>query len=499
MSKPSLIQSYLQQAALSSPDKTALVHGKDRVSYGELYDRSEAICQWLLQNDLKVGDRVGLLTDQPCEYIAAYFGVLNAGGIVVGLNTQTSNHALHSVLEDSGISILLSHKKFLKHGSVVKEAPSVRFFETSIPALWVNDTGGGIQAPPPLNTEDICQIIYTSGTTGSPKGIMLRHRNLLANTQSVIEYLELTEKDRVMAVLPFFYSYGNSVMLTHIGIGATLVVNQSFTYPNVILDQMVDEEVTGFSGVPSSFAILLHRSIVRERHFPKLRYLTQAGAPMSPTLATDLSSVFKGANIFIMYGQTEASARLSFLDPERIKDKAGSIGKAIPGVNLTVCRPDGSTTKPGELGEIVATGENIMAGYWQNPEETAQVLKNGRLWTGDLARVDKDGFIFMESRKSDMIKSGSHRIAPKEIEDIISQLPVIHEVAVVGCEDEILGEKIVAFSVLKDDAILSQKEIIRHCRRNLPAFKVPHEIVFLSELPKTVSGKTQKMVLKNVI
>lgn len=497
MSNSNLIQSYLQQAFLSFPDKTALVYGQERVSYGELYSRSEKICQWLLQNDLKVGDRVALLTEQPCEYIAAYFGVLDAGGIVVGLNTQTSNHALQLVLENSDISIVLSHKKFLKHSSVAKMAPSVRLFETNIPALWENDTEVETQAHPQLSTEDICQIIYTSGTTGTPKGIMLRHRNLIANTQSVIEYLELTVQDTVMAVLPFFYSYGNSVMLTHIGVGATLVVNQSFTYPNVILDQMVKEEVTGFSGVPSSFAILLHRSAVRERSFPKLRYLTQAGAPMSPTLAKDLSSVFKGANIFIMYGQTEASSRLSYLDPERLKDKAGSIGKAIPGVKLTVCRPDGSATEPGELGEIVATGENVMAGYWQNPEETAQVLKNDRLWTGDLAKVDNDGFIFIESRKTDMIKSGSHRIGPKEIEETILQLPSIHEVAVVGWPDEILGEKIVAFVVFKDGCDVAQKEILHHCRRNLPAFKVPHQITFISDLPKTVSGKVQKIKLKH--
>ncbi|BHH86264.1 class I adenylate-forming enzyme family protein [Desulforhopalus sp. 52FAK] len=496
MSKSNLIQSYLKEASLSKPDKTALVHGQEKVSYIELYNRSEKICQWLLRNNLKAGDRVGVLTDQACEYIASYFGVLHAGGVVVGLNTQTSHHALHSVLEDSGISIVLSHKKFLKYSSVTEDAPYVRLFETDIPALWQNSTVTEVQALPQLNTEDICQIIYTSGTTGTPKGIMLRHRNLFANTQSVIEYLELTEHDTVMAVLPFFYSYGNSVMLTHIAVGATLIVNQSFTYPNVILDQMADEKVTGFSGVPSSFAILLHRSAVRERSFPKLRYLTQAGAPMSPTLAAELSAVFKGVKIFIMYGQTEASSRLSYLPPELLKDKAGSIGKAIPGVTITVCRADGSATEPGELGEIVATGENIMAGYWQNPEETEKVLKNGRLWTGDLARIDKDGFLFIESRKSDMIKSGSHRIGPKEIEETIQQLPSVHEVAVVGRPDKILGEKIVAFVVLKEGCYTTDKEIIRQCRRNLPAFKVPHHVTFISDLPKTVSGKIQKTALQ---
>jgi len=347
-----------------------------------------------------------------------------------------------------------------------------------------------------MNAEDIAQIIYTSGTTGTPKGVMLRHRNLVANTQSTIEYLRLSERDKIMAVLPFFYSYGNSILLTHIAVGGTLVVNLSFLYPNVILDQMVAEEVTGFSGVPSSFAILLNRSAVREYTFPKLRYLTQAGAAMSPILAEKLSSVFPDAKIYIMYGQTEASPRLSFLDPTRIVDKAGSIGKAIPGVTLEVCRPNGSKTEIDEVGEIVASGENVMAGYWQQPQETAKVLRNGKLWTGDLARLDKDGFLFIESRKSDMIKSGSHRIGPKEIEDAITELECIHEVAVVGHEDEILGEKIVAFVVLKDGYDASEKELTLHCRRTLPAFKVPHKFVFQSELPKTSTGKIQKTVLK---
>ena len=276
----------------------------------------------------------------------------------------------------------------------------------------------------------------------------------------------------------------------------TLVVNQSFLYPNVILDQMVAEEVTGFSGVPSSFAILLNRSAVREYTFPKLRYLTQAGAAMSPILAEKLSSVFPNVEIFIMYGQTEASPRLSFLHPARIVDKAGSVGNAIPGVTLEICRPDGSKTEIDEVGEIVASGENIMAGYWQKPQETTKVLKDGKLWTGDLGRIDRDGFIFIESRKSDIIKSGSHRIGPKEIEDTIMELECIHEVAVVGHQDEILGEKIVAFAVLKDGYEVSEKELTSHCRHQLPAFKVPHKFVFQSELPKTSTGKIQKTELK---
>jgi len=491
-----LIHSFLQQSALSFPDKTALKQGEEQVRYKELGRQAEQISQWLLRHKLLPGDRVAILTDQACEYVAAYFGILAAGGIVIGLNTQTSNHALNAVLADSGSSIVLTQRKFKKYVPVINAQKSVRHFETDIPSLWEKENSPERIALPQISPEDIGQIIYTSGTTGAPKGVMLRHRNLVANTNAIIKYLDLSEHDSIMAVLPFFYSYGNSVLLTHIAVGGTLIVNQSFLYPNVILDQMAAEEITGFSGVPSSFAILLNRSAVRKYSFPKLRYLTQAGAAMSPTLAENLSSVFPDVEIFIMYGQTEASARLSFLSPERLVDKAGSIGKAIPGVTLDIRRPDGTVAGVDEVGEIVARGENVMAGYWKQPQETEKILKNNELWTGDLARVDKSGFLFIESRKSDMIKSGSHRIAPKEIEDIIMATACIYEVAVVGREDEILGEKIVAFSVLKKGCEISEKELLRHCRRMLPAFKVPHEIVFQNELPKTATGKIKKTELK---
>ncbi|MBU1057111.1 MAG: acyl--CoA ligase [Proteobacteria bacterium] len=496
MQQYDVIHSFLHQSALSHPEKIALIQKEEKVSYEELAERAEQISQWLLHHDLQPGERVAILTDDACEYVAAYFGILAAGGIAIGLNTQTSNHALSSVLADSGSCIVLSQQKFQKYASVIMAQASVRHFETTIRSLWEHGIRSEPKPLPRIHSEDIAQIIYTSGTTGAPKGVMLSHRNLAANTQSTVGYLGLTERDTIMAVLPFFYSYGNSVLLTHIAAGGTLVVNQSFLYPNVILEQMAAEAVTGFSGVPSSFAILLNRSSVREYSFPKLRYLTQAGAPMSPALAANLSAVFPEVKIFIMYGQTEAGPRLSFLEPERVVDKAGSIGKAIPGVTLTVCRPDGSEVEVGELGEIVATGDNIMAGYWQQPEETATVLKKGKLWTGDLARVDQDGFLFIESRKSDMIKSGSHRIGPKEIEDAIMEFSSIHEVAVVGHKDDILGEKIVAFLVVKEGCDASEKELLRHCRRNLPSFKVPHTIIFENELPKTATGKIQKTELK---
>jgi len=491
-----LLQDFLQDSAVRLPDKVAIVHDKERLSYAELAARACQVSQWLVVQGLEKGERVGLLTDQASDYVAGYFGVLGAGGVVLGLNTQISARSLAGVLADSATSMVLSHAKFKKFSQVMEAQESVRQLWLDIPALC-QDRGKVEWPEVGLVAEDIAQIIYTSGTTGSPKGVMLSHGNLVANSNSIINYLGLTEQDKVMAVLPFFYSYGNSVMLTHLAVGATLVVNQSFMYPNLILDQMRAEGVTGFSGVPSTFAILLNRSAVGDYTFPALRYLTQAGAAMSPALAERLQATFPGVDVFIMYGQTEASARLSFLAPELLQDKAGSIGQAIPGVELALLQGDGSPTALGEVGEIVARGANIMAGYWQRPEETSKAIHDGWLWTGDLARQDEDGYFFVESRKSDMIKSGSHRIGPQEIEHVILENEAIHEVAVVGVEDEILGQVIRACVVLKEEEVMVAKELIRHCRRLLPAFKVPHVVDFFDELPKTATGKIKKAELRS--
>ena len=485
-----LVHDFLINSANRFPDKEALLHAGKRYTYSQILSGARTISNLLQQHEYKPDFRGAILTDDPFEYITAYFGILMAGGIAVGLNTQTSSRSLKAVLSDCSPSVMFLRVKFERY---LKTLPQEIIENITVFRGTTPDRKPATNIPQaPSHTKDLAQIIYTSGTTGKPKGVMLRHSNFVANTNSIIKYLGLTENDRVMAVLPFFYSYGNSVLLTHIAVGGSLVVNQNFLYPNVILDEMVREQVTGFSGVPSTFAILLNRSAVKKYSFPSLRYLTQAGAAMSPTLAHKLQKVFHGIPIFIMYGQTEAAARLSYLDPKDLYAKAGSIGKAIPGVTLQLLDKQGVPVQSGETGEIVATGENIMAGYWNKPEETAQILRPEGLWTGDLARQDDEGYFFIISRKSDMIKSGSHRIAPKEIEEIIYEHEAVHEVAVVGVEDEILGEAIKACIVLKKDQTCTEKDILRHCKKNLPAFKIPHQITFMVELPKTVTGKIKK-------
>ncbi len=515
-----LLQKYLLESAGRFPEKPAVIQGSRRISYETIRGRAAGVAKRLAEEGLAPGDRVGLMLENSPEYIIAYFGVLLAGGVVVPLSDQVTSRGFTHILSDCGARAAFVQRKATRIAAESLPAlPGVRTLVVAdvtasekkaaaagppvalpdgVKAIGLDDIGadkGDQVAAIPRAGQDLAMILYTSGTTGEPKGVMLTHRNLRANAESIIDYLRLTADDKVLAVLPFYYSYGNSLLTTHVGAGGTLVLENSFLYPNVVLDRMEKEEVTGFSGVPSTFAILLNRSNIRERRFPKLRYVTQAGGAMSPIYAQELTRVLPGTEIFIMYGQTEAAARLSYLEPAEIFRKAGSIGKAIPGVRLAVVKEDGTPAAPGEVGEIVAQGANIMAGYWNKPAETAAALKEDGLHTGDLARVDAEGFFYIVGRQTEMIKSGAHRISPKEIEEVVLELPGVHEVAVVGVEDEFLGEAIVAHVVRKAGAAVTERDIQAHCRKALPPYKVPRTVSFCTELPKTDSGKVKKHVL----
>jgi acyl-CoA synthetase (AMP-forming)/AMP-acid ligase II len=503
-----LVPDLLITSSTRTPEAEALIAGSRRVSYGELHAAAVNVASSLVEAGLLPGERVAVLTDSPFDFIVSYFGTLLAGGVFVGMNTQTTGRTVGHLLGDCGAAFLVVDRRFLPHiDGLSSLLPSVRRlvvagggavagFSCCDLADLLNHGGGVGELLPQRSETDLAQIIYTSGTTGNPKGVMLTHRNLVANTLSTVQYLALSGRDRVMMVLPFFYSYGNSILLTHVAVGGAMIVNQSLLYPNVILEQMASEKVTGFSGVPSTFALLLHRSSIQNYTFPSLRYITQAGGAMSPALARKLAAALPNADIYVMYGQTEAAPRLTYLPPADLYRKPGSIGKGIPGVALEVMTPAGEIAVPGEVGELVATGDNVMVGYWGQPEATAEVLHDGKLWTGDLVRSDDEGYLYVVGRKSEMIKSGAHRIAPKEIEEVLHEHAAVYDAAVLGVEDELLGEAIKACVVLKQGVVCLEKELLRHCRQSLPAFKLPHIIEFREELPKTDTGKTRKSELK---
>ncbi len=450
-----MIHKFLSEIAYKMPDKVAVIQGKRCVRYEDLYLGVSRLAAFLLDRGIQVGDRVAILIENSPEYIISYFGVQQAGGISVALNPQYSAYELKKIFNNCLPEALVVQRKYLK--TVMKAIDN----GTSLKTLIIVDSQDIKELPlfsnkreklissiscfnlqdilknvknrntyPAITEKDIASIYYTSGTTGEPRGVMLSHSNFLTNANSIIKYLNLTEDDRAMVVLPFYYSYGTSVLTTHIKVCGSLVLENSFIYPNVVLDKIVEEGVTGFAGVPTTFAILLNRSNIRNYSFSNLRYVTQAGGSMPSGHTRELSEILSGTEIYIMYGQTEATARLTYLPPEDLFKKPGSIGKPVPGVEIELIK-----TKDVEEKEIVCRGGNVMVGYWNNPEETKKVLRGGRLYTGDIARMDDEGYLYIMGRKSDMIKSGAHRISSKEIEEVILEMPEVHEVAVVGIED----------------------------------------------------------------
>jgi len=348
---------------------------------------------------------------------------------------------------------------------------------------------------PAMARDDMAVLLYTSGTTGRPKGVMLSHGNFVANNTTIIDYLRLGPDDVGLTVMPFHFSYGNSVLHTHLGAGATLLLEDNLAYPLVVMQRLQNERVTGFSGVPSTFAILMSRTRIEDFDLSAMRYLTQAGGAMTRAAIQRMRQLVPSARFFVMYGQTEATARLTYLPPERLEEKLGSIGKALDGIEIEVRGLNGAVLSPGQTGELCARGPNIMLGYWRDEAATREAVVDGWLHTGDLAHIDEDGFLYIDGRVVEMIKVGSFRVSPLEVEEVLATLPGIAEMAVASMPDELLGQAIKAVLVLRDGASLDERQVKAHCRARLAAYKVPKVVEFAHELPRTSSGKIQRFKL----
>jgi len=473
-----------------------LVCGANVLTYAELRARVATCACRLLEDGARKGDRVGLLAENGFFWVAAYLGILRAGLVAVPIQTEADPATIGRMVAEAGITTILVSARQARRVPPQLAELGIRFQQES--ELSGGETGGGSGFPEIDGERDLAELMYTSGSTGAPKGVMVTHGNIVANTRDILEYLDLTAADRVMVVLPFFYCYGLSLLHTHLAVGASLVINNQFLYPEQVLQDMIRQGCTGFAGVPSTYQILLRRSRFRQLQFPRLRWFQQAGGKLPNPFIRELLEAFPQVRFHTMYGQTEATARLSHLPPDRLADKLGSVGKGLRSTRLEVLKPDGSPVRPGsdEIGEIVASGPNITRGYWNDPEETAKFFRNGRLFTGDLARVDADGFLYIVEREREMIKSGGNRVGAKEVEEVIAELTDVVEAAVIGVPDEILGEAIAAFVVPVRGSPLRPEDVRDHCGRRLPGFKVPEHVTFLPQLPHNANGKVVKRELR---
>lgn len=505
------VHGMLLEAASRGPEAIALSHEGRHVSYAELADESARVAGFLRAAGVRRGDRVALLLENSRVYVAAFFGILQAGACCVALNHANKAAAHRAMLQSSGAVALWTRDGLVPDPAglvtgcaglrlVVLDGPGpgpaatgATAFVRAAEALAAAGPAGAGEAGP----GDLALILYTSGSTGTPRGVVLGHDNLVANTEQILAYLNLRADDSVCCVLPFHYSFGNSLLLTHVRRGGRVVIDNRFAFPLQVLATLEDERCTGFSGVPSHYAILCTRTDFLSRPHVHLRYVTQAGGAMPVDLTRRLrESLPARIAVHIMYGQTEASARLATVPPERLRDKYGSIGRAIPGVTLTVRREDGSECAVREPGEIVASGPNLMRGYWDEPAETATVLGPDGLRTGDLAYRDEEGFLFIVDRLRNMIKCGANRVGSTEIEEILLGHPAVAEACVVGVPDAMLGEAIEAWVVPHEAGFADERALLRHCAGELAAYKVPRRVRFVTALPRSASGKVLKAALR---
>ncbi len=477
-------------------DAPALHYRDETTTYARLRARVSGVAGDLLGRGVSLGDKVGLFSENGSFFAAGYLGVIRAAACVVPFQVDCNRQTFRSIVASTGMTTLFVSRRYVPIIGPWAEELSLEVVIEGNESLCAK--AEDVVAPPIDPDRDLAAIMFTSGSTGPAKGVMVTHRNIQCNTRDIVRYMGLTAQDRVMAVLPFYYCYGASLLHTHLAVGGSVVVNNRFMFPEKVLDQFEQQRCTGFAGVPSTYQILLRKTRFAQRRFPALRWFQQAGGRLPDPFIREIREAFPEVDFYLMYGQTEGTARLSYLPPERLADKLGSIGRGLPSTRLAVLQPDGVHVAPGsgQVGEIVASGDNVAPGYWKDPEETEKFFRDGKLYTGDLARVDEDGFIYVVERSRDFIKSMGHRVSSKEVEAVVAELPEVVEVAVIGVPHDTYGEAIKAYVATARPNQLTRDAVRNHCLKHLPNYKIPEYIEFMPSLPKTVAGKVDKVRLK---
>ena len=494
-----LLQDSLLASADEHPAKSAVVAEEASRTYAELRDDALRLARVLQEQGLERGDRVALFLDNTIELPTAIFATLAAGGVFMVVNPQTKADKLAYMLRDSEASVLIGDDALM---NIAAEAgDGLATVKTTISTRELPELLRAAE-PEPRNVgtipSDLAALIYTSGSTGQPKGVMMTHQAMVFTAGSVAEYLRLGEDDRILNVLPLAFDYGLYQLLMAMRIGGTLVLERSFAFPAKTLKRIDEEEVTVFPGVPTVFATLLSTK-TRTPH-PSVRRVTNTAAGLPPSFHDGLHELFPNALIFRMYGLTECK-RVSYLEPELVDEKPTSVGRPIPGTEAFVLDEEGRPVEPGETGILYVRGPHVMAGYWNLPEQTAHMLKEGpvpgerMLCTHDHFTIDKDGFLYFVGRTDDIIKTRGEKVSPLEVENALHAIPGVSQAAVIGVPDQVLGEAIQAYVVLDEGAELTEQEIIRACRERLENFMVPRDIVLLDELPQTDTGKVRKKSL----
>jgi long-chain acyl-CoA synthetase len=509
-----LVQEFLRNSAAQRSGKVALICGVERWTYPQLEGMSNRLANGLKDIGVARGDRVALYLNNSAEAVTAIFGILKADAVFVAINRTTKPDKLLYILKNCQATVLITDARALAQGqgdALLSQIPSLRAI---VLCGRSSSSGNGharlcdfslIQqtfpatAPESKNIDlDLACLIYTSGTTGESKGVMCDHSNVVFVTESIVQYLENSDVDTVLNVLPLAFSYGLYQLLATFCVGGTLVLEESFAFPAMILQKFSQHQVTGFAGVPTIFSILLGMDLSRT-DLSALRYLTNAAAGLPVEHVKRLRQVLPNVKLYLMHGLTEV-ARTMYLPPDQTDSRPASSGIAMPGTELWIEDESGRRLSPGEVGELVVRGRHVMRGYWQDPELTSQRFRPGPVsgericYSGDLFRTDEKGYFYFVSRKDDIIKSRGEKIPPREVENVLYTIPGVQDAAVVGIPDPLLGQAVKAF-IVAPGVSLSEADVISHCRGRLEEVMVPRKVEFRADLPKTPSGKIRRIDL----
>lgn len=484
----------IKYASRMAPTKTAVIDGAKSLSFAELHKRCRLLAGALRALGLTKGDRVAILANNGQRYIETYMGVPAAGLVVVPLNTRHAVTELKYALEDSQAKVLLSDRDpgeladCVEHVIMIPDAYDTMLNEAVELELGVD-----------VEESDLAGLFYTGGTTGKSKGVMLSHRNLIANTLHLLASVPKREDDVMLVMAPLFHAAGSAGVVANIWTLGTQVTLAAFN-PKIALDLIEKHNITDSLGVPTMLAAIAEEQHVRPRKTDTLKTLSHGGSPIATEILRRTHSAFPTAELVEVYGATELSPLCTVLTNEQdLIDSplARSCGRPVLGNEINILDPDGKLLPPGEIGEVVVRGPNVMQGYWNQPEQTAAVLKDGTYWTGDLGYMDEQGYVFLVDRSKDMIVTGGENVYCTEVEEVLYQYPAILEAAVFAVPDDKWGEAVWAVIVPREGNEIEPAQVIEFCRERIAGYKVPKGLdVQLEPLPKSGPGKILKRELR---
>ena len=509
-----LVQHGLERNADLFPDKTALIHEGRSLTYAELNRAANRRAQALRRAGVRRGDRVAIYLPNSVETVLSVYAALKADAAFVCINRSVKPQKLRYLIGDCAASALITEGGAITPGFL----PAMQAADPDLRTLIVTGSEEEASAADPaalscsaidrhfpsdpLTTAnidlDLACLIYTSGSTGDAKGVMCDHSNVTFAVESITSYIGNTPSDVVLNALPLSFDYGLYQMLMTFTFGGTLVLQRSFAFPSETLMLIAEHRVTGLPGVPTMFATLVAIDL-QAYDLSSLRYLTNTAAALPPAHIQELIRKFPNVAIHSMYGLTETKRTLH-LPPDQLRARPGSVGIAIPGTEVWIEGSDGERLGPNETGELVVRGRHVMRGYWNAPELSAARFRAGTLpgerlcYTGDLFRMDEDGFLYFVCRKDDIIKTRGEKVSPREVEDVLHAIPGVKQAAVVGVHHPVLGQAIHAV-VVADESRVTVRSILSYCRAHLEDFMVPRTVEFRDSLPTTSSGKVHRAAI----